>query len=461
MNILYIIPYIPFPLNSGGNQAFFNMVNEARKVHQVSLLLRIRNDKDRENAGQLQEVWPDARLYLLDETATNAQAKTTAAEEDAELSGVTAWKCRLFDSIRRSMERKIRRNTRRALMKKKAEAIAREDSVATNEILGSFVREHSVLYHTIDGNEDFYEYVYQTSRQGFDLIQIEFYEYLPLVYLLPKDVKKVFVHHELHYVRVENEMNLFDRISQADRLKYQMDFQEELSALNQYDKIVTLTEVDRELLSVHIPSDKLYVSPALTEACKATTQQEWQPARDLVFIGGGDHFPNADGVMWLATKVLPALRQTGTNAKVYVVGKWDKVMQEQIHAFAPNIVFTGFVENLMSFLCGKISVVPIRIGSGMRMKILDSINAGTPMVTTSKGCEGLPLRDGEHCFITDDATVFAQRIAQLMQNKDVQKKFVEAARSQMGGQMDGSELLRRRMALRRMALYESMTQTVS
>ena len=62
MNILYIIPYIPFPLNSGGNQAFFNMVNEARKVHQVSLLLRIRNDKDRENAGQLQEVWPDARL---------------------------------------------------------------------------------------------------------------------------------------------------------------------------------------------------------------------------------------------------------------------------------------------------------------------------------------------------------------------------------------------------------------
>ena len=456
MNILYIIPYIPFPLNSGGNQAFFNMVNEARKVHQVSLLLRIRNDKDRENAGQLQEVWPDARLYLLDETATNAQAKTTAAEEDAELSGVTAWKCRLFDSIRRSMERKIRRSTRRALMKKKAEAIAREDSVATNEILGSFVREHSVLYHTIDGNEEFYEYVYQTSRQGFDLIQIEFYEYLPLVYLLPKDVKKVFVHHELHYVRVENEMNLFDRISQADRLKYQMDFQEELSALKQYDKIVTLTEVDRELLSVHIPSDKLYVSPALTEACKATTQQEWQPARDLVFIGGGDHFPNADGVMWLATKVLPALRQTGTNAKVYVVGKWDKVMQEQIHAFAPNIVFTGFVDNLMSFLCGKISVVPIRIGSGMRMKILDSINAGTPMVTTSKGCEGLPLRDGEHCFITDDATVFAQRIAQLMQNKDVQKKFVEAARSQMGGQMDGSELLRRRMAL-----YESMTQTVS
>ena len=457
MNILYIIPYIPFPLNSGGNQAFFNMVNEARKVHQVSLLLRIRNDKDRENAGQLQEVWPDARLYLLDETATNAQAKMAAAEEeDAGLSGVTAWKCRLFDSIRRSMERKIRRSTRRALMKKKAEAIVREDSVATNEILGSFVREHSVLYHTIDGNEDFYEYVYQTSRQGFDLIQIEFYEYLPLVYLLPKDVKKVFVHHELHYVRVENEMNLFDRISQADRLKYQMDFQEELSALNQYDKIVTLTEVDRELLSVHIPSDKLYVSPALTEACKATTQQEWQPARDLVFIGGGDHFPNADGVMWLATKVLPALRQTGTNAKVYVVGKWDKVMQEQIHAFAPNIVFTGFVDNLMSFLCGKISVVPIRIGSGMRMKILDSINAGTPMVTTSKGCEGLPLRDGEHCFITDDATVFAQRIAQLMQNKDVQKKFVEAARSQMGGQMDGSELLRRRMAL-----YESMTQTVS
>ena len=455
MNIFYIIPYIPYPLNSGGNQAFFNMVNEARKTHQVSLLLRIRNEKDRENAGMLQEVWQDVRLYLLDETSADAHAQTTAPEDEVELSRLTAWKCRLFDSIRRSMERKIRRIMRRSLMKKKAEAIAKDDSVATDEMLGAFVREHSVLYHGIDGSDDFYEYVYQTSRKGFDLIQVEFYEYLPLVYLLPKDVKKVFVHHELHYVRVENEMSLFDRVSQADRLKYQMDLQEELSALNQYDKIVTLTEVDRKLLSAYIPPEKLYVSPALTEACKAATQREWQPARDLVFIGGGDHFPNADGVMWLATKVLPVLRQAGVNAKVYVVGKWDKVMQEQIHAYAPNIVFTGFVDDLMSFLCGKISVVPIRIGSGMRMKILDSINAGTPMVTTSKGCEGLPLKDGEHCFITDSASTFAQRITQLVQDKDLQKKFVEAAYRQMDGQMDGSDLLRRRMAL-----YESMAHTI-
>lgn len=453
MKILYIIPYIPYPLNSGGNQAFFNMVNEARKVHQVSLLLYVHNDNDRENAEQLQKVWPDACFYLFEEKPTE---QPTAPQDEVKLSGFTAWQCRMFDSIRRSMERKIGRRMHRALMKKKTESVITEKSLSTDEALGSFVREHSVLYRGLDGNEDFYEYIYQTSRLGFDLIQIEFYEYLPFVYLLPKDVKKVFVHHELHFVRVENEMSLFDKVSMTDRLKYQMDRQEELSALNQYDKIVTLTEVDRELLSAYIPLEKLYVSPALTEACKSTEQPEWQPGHDLVFIGGGDHFPNADGIMWLASKVLPVLRQKGVSVQVYVVGKWNKAITELIHSYAPDIIFTGFVDDLMGFLCGKISVVPIRIGSGMRMKILDSINAGTPMVTTSKGCEGLPLKDGEHCFITDNASVFAQRITQLMQDKDLQKTFVEASRRQLDGKMDGSDLLRRRMAL-----YESIAATIN
>lgn len=455
MKILYIIPYIPYPLNSGGNQAFFNMVNEARKVHQVSLLLYIRNDNDRENAEQLQKVWPDARFYLFEENLTEQPPQAIASEDDVVLSRFTAWQCRIFDSIRRSMDRKIGRRMHRALMKKKTEAVTKEEPLSTNETLGAFVREHSVLYRGMDGNEDFYEYIYQTSRLGFDLIQIEFYEYLPFVYLLPTEVKKVFVHHELHFVRVENEMSLFDRVSMTDRLKYQIDRQEELSALNHFDKIVTLTEVDRQLLSSDIPLEKLYVSPALTEACKATEQPEWQPGHDLVFVGGGDHFPNADGIMWLAAKVLPVLRKNGVNVKVYIVGKWDKTTQELVHSYAPDIIFTGFVDDLMGFLGGKISVVPIRIGSGMRMKILDSINAGTPMVTTSKGCEGLPLKDGEHCFITDNASVFAQRITQLMQNQDLQKTFVEASRRQLDGKMDGSDLLKRRMAL-----YESIASTI-
>lgn len=456
MKILYIIPYIPYPLNSGGNQAFFNMANEARKQHEVSILLYIRHDTDKEHVEQLQKVWPDTRFFLFEENRAEQHSQAIALKNKVKLSGFTAWQCRIFESIRRSMERKIRRRMQRALIKKKTETFAKEASLSTDEILGAFVREHSVLYQDIDNNEDFYEYIYRTSRLGFNLIQIEFYEYLPFVYLLPKDVKKVFVHHELHFVRVENEMKLFDRISMTDRLKYQMDRQEELSALNQYDQIVTLTEVDRRLLSAYIPAEKLYVSPALTDAGKAALQPEWQPARDLVFVGGGDHFPNADGIMWLAAKVLPVLHKKEINAKVYVVGKWEENIKHLVHSYAPDIVFTGFVDDLLSFLCGKISVVPIRIGSGMRMKILDSINAGTPMVTTSKGCEGLPLKDGEHCFITDDASTFAQRITQLIQDKDLQKTFVEASRRQLNGKMDGNYLLRRRMAL-----YENIANIFS
>lgn len=457
MKILYIIPYVPYPLSSGGNQAFFNMANEARKQHEISLLLYMHNATDRENASRLQNIWPDVHLYLFEEKPTQQQARPIEPEDDVNLSGFTTWQCHVFDSIRRSMERKIGRRIHRAkLSAQKQQIKERQTSNTSESFLGTFVRENSVLYRQIDNNDDFYDCVYRTSRLGFDVVQIEFYEYLPLIYFLPQDVKKIFVHHEIHFVRTKNEMDLFDKVSQTDRLKFNMDMDAEVNTLNRYDRIITLTEVDKRMLSEFLPPEKLYVSPALTDANKeAVRQPEMKVATDMVFIGGADHFPNADGVIWFATAVLPLLRKNGIAAKLYVIGKWGENIQRLVHSYAPEIVFTGFVENLTAFINGKISVVPIRIGSGMRMKILDSINAGAPIVTTSKGCEGLPLKDGENCFIDDNEEDFARHIAQLLKDQNLQNSFVASSRQTLNGKLDSKELLDMRMAL-----YAEIEQTI-
>ena len=439
MKILYIIPYVPYPLNSGGNQAFFNMVDAVRKEHQVSILLYIHISKQQRNLEMLQKVWPDVTFYCYTphEQNLNMQQNTTA-DSFASMPKWTQQQCRFFDYLQHSMERKIERRKRK---------YEQQEDWLKNFSLGAFVRENSVLFaENADLNDGFLEYVQQISRKDFDLIQTEFYEYLPLIYVLPHDVETVFVHHELRYVRNANEMQLFDQQRPTDKLLLDQQKDAELSMLSHYKHVIVLTETDKTLLSEAIPSERIYVSPALTSAGTAKDHKPFRPSRDLVFVGGGDHFPNADGMLWFCKEVFPELKKLGTPPNIYIVGKWGNTIQGIIKYICPSVQFTGFVDDLDEFLNGKISIVPIRIGSGMRMKILDTISAAAPLVTTSKGCEGLPFTNHVDCLIADTAAEFANSIHSLMEDTATQEQMVKAASHKLESLLDGRTLIEKRMA---------------
>lgn len=424
MKILFITPHTPYPLNSGGNQAFFNMVDRIRAGHEVSLLLCVRRHKDRQDIDKLKQIWPDVTFY---EYFHSEHGEEKSAE--ARMPWADRMACRCFDFIRRSMERKIRRRTRR------------------REAETDFVRQNTTLYlKNEDMTPDFCHFVSRTARRGFDLIQVEFYEYLPLVYLLPENVTKYFVHHELRYVRNANEMKLFEETTPYDVLTYGQQKDAELKALAHYDRIVVLTETDKELLLGEAPGLHICVSPAVTTG---TDRQDmpFRPARDLVFVGFGSHFPNADAMMFFCREVVPLLRRKGIMPRLYVVGKWSTNIQQLLKEAYPEIIFTGFVENLSAFVNGKISIVPIRIGSGMRMKILDAISMGSPLVTTSKGMEGLPLSDGRDCLIADTAEDFAQAVETLCGNPMLQEELATRAQQKQKESLNPSDLYERRLSL--------------
>ena len=118
---------------------------------------------------------------------------------------------------------------------------------------------------------------------------------------------------------------------------------------------------------------------------------------------------------------------------------------------SPTLQFTGFIDDLSTFVNGKISIVPIRIGSGMRIKLLDSVWAASPIVTTSKGCEGLPFANEKNCLIADSAQDFANAIMQMLANKDdLQKNLVETASDTISGSIDTAQLIEQRMKFYRM-----------
>ena len=436
MKILYIIPYVPFPLNSGGNQAFFNMVDVARKQHDISILLYVHDEKQEEDANELKRIWNNVTFYLHKEGANEPDEKQVPVKQN-KMPKFYEWQCRFFEYFQHSMERKIARRQRK---------FANPNQWFENFEIGSFIRKNSVLFaKNQDLNNDFLNDVYQISRKGFDLIQIEFYEYLPLIYVLPTNVQTTFVHHELRFVRNENELELFDKVEPADRLLFEQQKELELAMLAKYDHIIVLTDIDKGILSQYLPQKHIYVSPALTSAGKVQEHKTFQPSRDLVFVGGGDHFPNADGIIWFCKEVFPLLKQKSVLPKVFVVGKWGEGIQNLIHYICPEIIFTGFVDDLNTFLNGKISIVPIRIGSGMRMKILDTISATAPLVTTSKGCEGLPFVNQQDCLIADSAEAFADNIDNLTKHVELQKQLTTSASHKLDGLLDGKALLEKRL----------------
>ena len=93
----------------------------------------------------------------------------------------------------------------------------------------------------------------------------------------------------------------------------------------------------------------------------------------------------------------------------------------------------GYIKDLPSFLKGSIALVPIRIGSGMRMKILEAVSADIPFITTTKGVEGIDLLDKEEYLKADSATEFADAIITLSQNTELQEKLVKQAKSKNEG----------------------------
>lgn len=429
MKILFILPYIPYPLNSGGNQATYNMINKIKEFYEVSLLLRVETKEDEQAVYHLQKKWKDLRFFIYHSPKENTKDCFNEELYPNTLS------FRFFNSIRQSMVRKMQRR-----IQKHQQNITKEQAETRD-----LVRQYSCLNKdAFNIPTDYLDYVYKTSREGFDLIQIEFYECLPLVYILPKTTIKVFVQHEIRFVRNQNEMDLFIKQEPNDLYRLQTQKEFELSALSHYDAIIALTEEDKKIMLRERPSLNIYVSPAIISLPEVRTV--FTPAKELVFIGSGSHFPNTDGLIWFCKEVLPILQKEENTINLNVVGNWDKETQTLIKNICQDIHFTGFIENLFEFLSGKISIVPIRIGSGMRMKILDSIMSFSPIITTSKGCEGLPLFHEQNCLIADNPEEFAHATQKLINDINLQKQFANTIHSDFTQNFQINSLLDQRMA---------------
>ncbi len=141
-----------------------------------------------------------------------------------------------------------------------------------------------------------------------------------------------------------------------------------------------------------------------------------RPRYDLVFLGSMDWMPNIDGTHWFLSEVLPLIRAQKPDVRVAIVGR-NPPPSLTAEAKDASITVTGTVPDVRPYLWeSAVSIVPLRVGGGTRLKIFEAMAAGTAVVSTTIGAEGLPVQHGETIRIADTAQSFAAECIDLLQN---------------------------------------------
>jgi glycosyltransferase involved in cell wall biosynthesis len=148
-----------------------------------------------------------------------------------------------------------------------------------------------------------------------------------------------------------------------------------------------------------------------------------------LFQGAMDWYPNRDAVLFFVREILPEIRRQVPGVQFRVAGRQGPTRFQELMERVPGVTFSGTVPDIrVEVARSTVCVVPLRIGSGTRLKILEAAAMGRPIVSTRVGAEGLELRDGEEILIADDPHGFARSVVALLSNPERCRALGAAAR---------------------------------
>jgi glycosyltransferase involved in cell wall biosynthesis len=200
--------------------------------------------------------------------------------------------------------------------------------------------------------------------------------------------------------------------------------------LRAMDRVLVCSDTERELTHTWGVDGAMVVPNGVDLAQFAAAARPPRAAAappTVVFTGALSYAPNAEAVRWLLDEIAPELTKLLPDARILVVGKGAPAAL-LARARPPRVEFTGWVEDVRPYVAqADVCVVPIRVGGGTRIKILEAMAAGVPVVSTRVGAEGIAARDGESIVLADDAPGFARAIVDLCRDADRAASIAERA----------------------------------
>jgi glycosyltransferase involved in cell wall biosynthesis len=190
----------------------------------------------------------------------------------------------------------------------------------------------------------------------------------------------------------------------------------EASACARADLTLAVSEEDRALLARTAPEATVRAIPTGVDTSSFVPNGHAESPTGLVFTGSMDWYPNEDGILHFVDAILPLIRRQVPAAALTVVGRSPSLRLRQAAAGA-GVGVTGRVDDIRPYVAeGAVYVVPLRVGGGTRLKILEALAMGKAVVSTTVGAEGLPLVPGEHFVAADEPADFARAVVSLLQD---------------------------------------------
>ncbi len=156
----------------------------------------------------------------------------------------------------------------------------------------------------------------------------------------------------------------------------------------------------------------------------------------LIYAGSLTYQANFDAVSYFISEIFPLILAKHPKVQFYVTGSTDKV-DLRLLPYSPNLILTGHLADISAAVAESwMSVVPLRKGSGTRLKILESLSLGTPVVSTSKGCEGLELVSGSHILTGDNPAAFADQVNRVLESEDLRSQLSQLGRQRVQQKYD-------------------------
>jgi len=284
------------------------------------------------------------------------------------------------------------------------------------------------------------------SQEDFDIIQVESIHLMSYLPIVRKARKRPVVVCDWHNIESE----LMQRYSQREPGRLRRAYASrtarlmsefEKRALRDFDAHITVSQRDAERLRTISPDARIFViENGVDIDFYSDLGANDESLRRLVFVGSMDYHANIDAAVNFAREVWPQVRERQPKLIFTIVGK-DPAPEVRGLAQIHGIEVTGTVDDVRPFYRdASVSVVPLKVGGGSRLKILEAMAAGVPVVSTTLGAEGLEVHHDENILIADTNEQLVAAITSVIENKTRRDHLSAAGRALVSSRYDWSSL---------------------
>ncbi|MCI0493301.1 MAG: glycosyltransferase, partial [Planctomycetes bacterium] len=199
----------------------------------------------------------------------------------------------------------------------------------------------------------------------------------------------------------------------------------------QFEVNAVVSEYDEQLLRPAAPNGRFEVIDNGVDLEYFRAPDPGARKDSLIFAGRLDQYSNADGIYWFCSEIWPAIREREPQLKLVIIGRNPASALVELVNGDPRIEITGFVDDVRPYFDRAIAgVVPLRDGGGTRIKVLDAMAMGMPIVATTVACEGLHVEAGKHLLVADTVRDFADATVRLVNDPELRRQLSRSAHEQ-------------------------------